>query len=238
MNASQRFGGRSPRWSRRGFLTGALAAATAVRARGARPADVAGPAPGGVSVLVFDVFGTVVDWRSGLIAEAGRIGRARGIAVDGPALADAWAKSYQPAMDRVRSGELPWTKLEGLLRSVAGDLLVRFGLGDLSVKEKEDFVHAWRRLPPWPDAVEGLTRLRRRRVIAPLSNANVALLTHMARAAGLPWDCILSAELVRRYKPAPEVYRMVPEMFDVKPSEVMMVAAHEGGFCCGRRGRW
>jgi 2-haloacid dehalogenase len=130
-------------------------------------------------------------------------------------------------MNRVRKGELPWTKLDALHRMSLDDLIGRFKIAGLSEDEKADFNRVWHRLRPWPDAVEGLARLRRRYVIAPLSNGNLSLLTNMAKFAGLPWDCILSAELVRHYKPDPEVYRSAAEFFDLRPSEVMMVAAHQ-----------
>ncbi|MEO8452281.1 MAG: haloacid dehalogenase type II [Gemmatimonadota bacterium] len=179
-----------------------------------------------IEILAFDVFGTVVDWRSTVIAEGKRVGRAHGLDIDWVRLADAWRDGYGPAMNRVRNGELPWTKLDDLHRMVLDDLLVRFGARTLDEKAKADLNRVWHRLEPWPDVVAGLQRLRRRFVITTLSNGNMALLTNMAKHAGLPWDCVLSAELVRHYKPDPEVYRMVPELFDVRPDQVMLVAAH------------
>jgi 2-haloacid dehalogenase len=131
-------------------------------------------------------------------------------------------------MNRVRSGDLPWTKLDDLHRATLEELLVRFGIEGLSEAEKFDLNRVWHRLDPWPDAVAGLTRLKKRYVIAPLSNGNVSLLTEMGKHAGLPWDCILSTELVRHYKPDPETYLMPGEFFDLQPSAVMMVAAHTG----------
>src|SRR6266545_2353786 len=178
-------------------------------------------------VLAFDVFGTVVDWRSGVVAAGERLAARRKLHVDWPRLADAWRAGYGPSMDRVRNGELPWTKLDQLHRMTLDTLIPRFGLESLSEAERDELNRAWHQLPPWPDTVEGLTRLRRRFVITTLSNGNVSLLTGMAKHAGLPWDCILSAELVRHYKPDPEVYRLVPELFDLRPEQVMMVAAHE-----------
>ena len=179
-----------------------------------------------VRILAFDVFGTVVDWRSSVIAEGEALGRARGLTVDWAAFADAWRGGYVPSMNRVRTGELPWTKLDVLHRMTLDTLLERLGIHGLSDAEIDHFNRVWHRLRPWPDVVSGLTRLRSRFVIAPLSNGNLALLTNMAKFAGLPWDCILSTELVRRFKPDRETYLMVPEFFDVAPSEVMMVAAH------------
>jgi 2-haloacid dehalogenase len=176
--------------------------------------------------LVFDVFGTVVDWRSTIIREGEALGREKNIYVDWGAFADAWRSRYAPSMDRVRRGEIPWTKLDDLHRVSLEELLAEFGIEGLSCAEKDHFNRVWHRLDPWPDAVEGLTRLRQQYIIAPLSNGNVALLTNMARRAGLPWDLVLSAELVRHYKPDPETYLMPPLLLDLEPEQVMMVAAH------------
>jgi 2-haloacid dehalogenase len=182
-----------------------------------------------VKALAFDVFGTVVDWRSSIIAEGERLGRTKRLTVDWPAFADGWRGGYGPSMNRVRSGELPWTKLDELHRMTLDDLLVKFEIADrLTEPEKDHLNRVWHRLEPWSDAVAGLTRMRRRFVIAPLSNGNLSLLTNMAKHAGLPWDCILSTELVQRYKPDPETYLMGPRFFDVDPSAAMMVAAHVG----------
>jgi 2-haloacid dehalogenase len=186
------------------------------------------PRPFAAQVLVFDTFGTVVDWRSSVIAEGEALGRNKGLTVDWAGFADAWRGGYGPSMNRVRRGELPWTKLDTLHRMVLDELLTRFKIDGLTEDEKVHFNRAWHRLAPWPDAVAGLQRLRKRFVIAPLSNGNLSLLTNMAKHAGLPWDCILSTELVRHYKPDRETYLMPAEFFDVKPSDVMMVAAHEG----------
>lgn len=176
--------------------------------------------------LVFDVFGTVVDWRGSVIREGKELGRRKGIETDWPAFADAWRGRYAPSMGKVRRGELPWTKLDDLHRASLEELLDEFGIEGLSEEEKDHFNRVWHRLEPWPDAVEGLTRLKSRYVIAPLSNGNVALLTNMAKRAGLPWDLILSAELVRHYKPDPETYLSAPELLDLRPEQVVMVAAH------------
>jgi 2-haloacid dehalogenase len=172
------------------------------------------------------VFGTVVDWRSTIIREGEALGREKNIYVDWGAFADAWRSRYAPSMDRVRSGEIPWTKLDDLHRASLEELLADFGIEGLSGAEKGYFNRVWHRLDPWPDAVEGLTRLRQRYIIAPLSNGNVSLLTNMARRAALPWDLVLSAELVRHYKPDPETYLMPPLLLDLEPEQVMMVAAH------------
>ena len=176
--------------------------------------------------LVFEVFGTVVDWRSAVIREGGALGREKGFDVDWTAFADAWRGRYAPSMEHVRRGEWAWTKLDDLHRASLEDLIDEFGIEGLTGAEKDHFNRVWHRLDPWPDVVEGLRRLKKRYVIAPLSNGNVALLVNMARRAGLPWDLVLSAELVRRYKPDPETYLMAPELLGLEPGQVMMVAAH------------
>lgn len=190
-------------------------------------------------ILAFDVFGTVVDWRSGIVAAGQRLSTRGGVDADWPALADAWREGYQPAMERIRRGEAQFETLDRIHRSILDGLLPRFGLDRLSEDDRAELVWAWRRLRPWPDAIEGLTRLRHRYVVAALSNGNVSLLTEMAKHTGLPWDCILSAELVRRYKPDPEVYLQVPRFFDLAPEQVLMVAAHvwdlEGAKAAGLR---
>jgi len=182
------------------------------------------PAP--PKALVFDVFGTVVDWRTSVVREVEALASRKGLRVNGPAFADAWRAGYAPAMDRVRNGELPWTKLDRLHRMILDGIVAGFGLEGLSEAERETLNHAWHRLEPWPDAVPGLTRLKQRFIMAPLSNGNISLITDMAKNAGLPWDCVLGAELVRHYKPDPEVYRSAADFLDVEPAEVMMVAAH------------
>ncbi len=218
--------------SRRDFVAGAAAAgamASLLSRRGAAAAQSAPSNLASVQILVFDVFGTVVDWRSSVIAEGERIGRSKRLTVDWAAFADQWRGGYGPSMNRVRSGELPWTKLDALHRMTLDGLLQTFGIADrLTGAEKDHLNRIWHRLEPWSDSVAGLTRLRRKYVIAPLSNGNLALLTNMAKHAGLPWDCILATELVQRYKPDPETYLMAPRFFDVEPSAVMMVAAHAG----------
>jgi 2-haloacid dehalogenase len=181
-----------------------------------------------VKLLVFDTFGTVVDWRSVIIEEGRQLGRARGFSLDWAAFADEWRGAYGPSMNKVRTGELPWTKLDRLHRMSLDALLVRHGITSLTEAEKADFNRVWHRGRPWPDSVAGLTRLKKRFTIAPLSNGNISLLTDMAKHGGLPWDCILGAELVRHYKPDPETYLSPAEFFDLQAAEVMMVAAHQG----------
>ena len=182
--------------------------------------------PASLKALVFDVFGTVVDWRGSVIRELQALGRAKKIEADWPAIADEWRAGYQPAMQRVRSGALPWTNIDALHRMILDELLAKHRIAGLSEAEKSDLNLAWHRLAPWPDAVAGLARLRPRFTIGTLSNGNVALLVALARYGGLPWDVIFSAEHVRHYKPDPEVYRMVPAMLMLERHEVMLVAAH------------
>ncbi len=180
-----------------------------------------------VKALVFDVFGTVVDWRGSLIREGKLLGRRKKLQVDWAAFADAWRAGYRPAMARVRSGELPWTKIDVLHRMILDDLLRKFAIRGLTEDDIDHLNRAWHRLKPWPDAKAGLAKLKRRHVIATLSNGNVALLVNMAKNAGLPWDCILSAEVVHHYKPDPETYLGAADLLGVKPHELMLVAAHK-----------
>jgi 2-haloacid dehalogenase len=181
-----------------------------------------------VKALVFDVFGTVVDWRGSLIRELEALGHAKAIAADWPGVADDWRGGYQPAMQRVRSGALPWTRIDDLHRMILDEVLAKRGIASLSEAEKDHLNRAWHRLDPWPDAVSGLTRLKRRFIIGTLSNGNIGLLVDMAKRAGLPWDVVLSAELVHHYKPDPEAYRMPAALLGLARSEVMLVAAHPG----------
>ena len=191
------------------------------------------PLPGGgpfanVKLLVFDTFGTVVDWRSVVIEEGQALSKAKGFTLDWAAFADEWRGAYAPSMNRVRSGELPWTKLDVLHRMSLDTLLTKHKVTQLSEAEKQEFTRAWHRGRPWPDSVAGLTRLKTKFTIAPMSNGNLALLTNMAKHGGLPWDCILGAELAKHYKPDPETYLSAVQFFDLTPPEVMMVAAHPG----------
>lgn len=181
-------------------------------------------------ILAFDVFGTVVDWHTGI---AGAV-TAAGLPVDAAKFANAWRGGYFPALKRVIDGELGWTKLDDLHRMILDDILDEFGVPDLPNAERHRLTLAWHRLEPWPDAVDALTRLKSQYLICTLSNGNIALLAHMAKHAGLPWDCILSAENFRHYKPEPETYRGVAEIFDVPESEVMLVAAHQDDLAAAR----
>ena len=186
-----------------------------------------GSALSSVQALAFDVFGTVVDWRSTAIRAGESLGRAKGLQVDWAAFAEAWRDGYHPAMDRVRRGELPWKTMDELHRMNLDDVLERFGVEGLTESEKEDFNRVWHRLDPWPDAVAGLRRLKAKFTVTTLSNGNVALLVNMARHAGLPWDLVLSSELIGHYKPDREVYLKAAGLLGLSPGDVMMVAAHK-----------
>ncbi len=199
------------------------------------PATSAPFEPATVRALAFDVFGTVVDWRSSIIRDGEALSAAKGIRVDWAAFADAWRAGYQPAMQRARSGEIAWANIDGLHRSILDTLLPRFGLQALSAAEFEHLNFVWHRLDPWPDAVAGLKRLKSRFVISTLSNGNVSLLVDLARHGALPWDCVLSAELFRHYKPDPEVYLGAAQLLGVKAGEVLMVAAHPGDLEAAQR---
>jgi len=179
-----------------------------------------------VKACVFDVFGTVVDWRSSVIAEAASWGKAKSLNIDWVEFTDRWRLGYRPAMDKVRNREIPWTKLDDLQYTILEDLLKQYKIEGLSEAEKADWAHVWRRLIPWPDSVQGLTRLKKKYIISPMSNGNVALMTHLAKFAGLPWDVILGSDLVQHYKPDREMYMSAPFYLDLKPEEVMMCAAH------------
>jgi 2-haloacid dehalogenase len=160
--------------------------------------------------------------------EVQELAKRKGVTVDAAKFADAWRAAYAPSMNRVRTGELPWTKLDALHRMSLEKILVEFKLPALTETEKDTLNRAWHRLQPWPDAVSGLTRLKKKFIIAPLSNGNISLMTDLAKHSGLPWDCILGAELARHYKPDPEVYKSAAEILDLPLAQVMMVAAHLG----------
>ena len=181
-----------------------------------------------IKALTFDVFGTVVDWRSSLIREGEALGRAKGLKVSWTAFADAWRGLYQPMLEQVRSGAMPWTKLDDLHRMALDQLLVRFGVTGLTEAEIDHLNRAWHRLDPWPDAVPGLVRLKRKFILTTLSNGNVALLVDMAKRAGLPWDAILGAEVARHYKPQPAAYLTTAELLGLVPAQCVLVAAHNG----------
>jgi 2-haloacid dehalogenase len=193
----------------------------------------------GVKALAFDVFGTVVDWRGSIIHAGNQWGQTKGLQVDWAKFADRWRAAYGPSMDKVRDGSLAWMNLDQLHRLTLDELLMEFSIAGLSEEDKNYWNRVWHRLTPWPDAVEGLTRLRSKFVVATLSNGNVSLLVDMAKFAGLPWDMVLSAELFHHYKPDREVYLGGAELLGCQPAEVMMVAAHpydlKAARACGLR---
>src|SRR5436190_3029576 len=184
-------------------------------------------APRQIRALVFDVFGTVVDWRGSILRECRALGRRKKIAADWDAFTDAWPAAYRPAMARVRSGELPWMNIDQLHRMILDELLTRFGIDSLTEEEINHLNRVWHRLDPWTDARRGLALLKRRHIIATLSNGNVALLVNMAKHGRLPSDTVLSAGLFHHHKPDPEAYLGAAALLGLEPSEVMMVAAHK-----------
>lgn len=188
----------------------------------------------GVRALTFDVFGTVVDWRSSIIRELSALGKSTNINADWERFADAWRGGYAPAMNMVRTGELPWTSIDSLHRMVLDRLLGEFGVEGLSENEKDHLNRAWHRLDPWPDSVAGIERIRKRYIAATLSNGNVSLLVNMAKHAGINWDCILSSELAGHYKPDREVYLTAVGLLGLEPGSVMMVAAHTDDLLAAR----
>ena len=179
-----------------------------------------------LKVLAFDVFGTVVDWRGGVAAEMAAIAKERHLTVDPGAFADAWRSKYLPYLLRIRNGEMPWQVLDGVHRASLQELASELSLQSLTEADLDRLVHAWHHLPAWLDSVEGMSRLRPGYMLTTLSNGGMAHLVELNRAAHLPFDCVLSVELVRTYKPDPRVYRLVPELLAVRPEESMMVASH------------
>jgi 2-haloacid dehalogenase len=179
-----------------------------------------------IEVIAFDVFGTLVDWRSSIADALARVGGKAGLRADWPAVADAWRSRYRPALDRQVRGEAPFQPLDVLHREMLDEVAEHYGLQALTDAQRDELVRAWHRLTPWPDTVPGLTALRKRYILTPLSNGGIGLLTRLARSAGLPFDCILSAELARAYKPDPRTYQLVPGFFDIPPERVLMVACH------------
>lgn len=186
--------------------------------------------PDAIKLLAFDVFGTIVDWHGSIVREI----EARYSGVDADAFATAWRAGYQPAMQRVRSGELGWTLIDDLHRLILNEMLPRFVLSHLDEAERRHLNKVWHRLDPWPDAVAGLTRLKARYTICTLSNGNIGLLADMAKRASLPWDCILSAEVFRAYKPDPATYLGAARVFDLAPHDAMLVAAHHEDLAAAR----
>jgi 2-haloacid dehalogenase len=179
-----------------------------------------------IRALLFDVFGTLVDWRASIARQAGELLSARGVAIDWEAFADAWRGEYQPAMEQVRSGRLPFSKLDALHRRNLDVVLDRLGLDRIDESTRVELNLAWHRLDAWPDAAAGLARLRTRFRVAPCSNGNISLMVDLARRNRFVWDAIVGAELARDYKPKPVVYLSAASAFDCEPAQAMMVAAH------------
>lgn len=188
-----------------------------------------------VQAILFDVFGTVVDWRGSLIEELSAWGAERGVGADWTGLVDSWRGAYAPSMDRVRRGELPWTKLDDLHMATLREIGPRFGLVGLSDADLDWVNRGWHRLRPWPDSVPGLRALHSRYVLGPLSNGNVSLLVDMARGAGLPWDVILGAEVFGHYKPDPETYLGACRLLSREPDQVMLCAAHNNDLAAAQK---
>jgi len=181
-----------------------------------------------VKALTFDVFGTVVDWHGSVAREVRALATAKGLRVNAVKFTKAWRAGYRPAMDKVRSGELPWTKIDVLHRMILDELLAQFRIADaLNEEEKIHLNLVWHRLKPWPDAPRGLKRLKSRYIIGTLSNGNTALLVNMAKQGNLPWDCVFSSETFHHFKPDPEMYLGAADALDLKPEEVLMVASHK-----------
>jgi 2-haloacid dehalogenase len=180
----------------------------------------------GVKALTFDTFGTVVDWRSSIIEDFRAFGKKKRLKVDWEALVDEWKTAYRPGMDAVRTGKSPWMTVDRIYRVKLDEVLAKYGLDELAEEEKVHLNRVWHRLNPWSDAVAGLTRLKRKYIISPLSNGDVSCLVNMAKHGGLPWDVILCAEIFKHYKPDPEVYLGAIAYLGLRPHEVVMVAAH------------
>ena len=188
-----------------------------------------------LKAVTFDVFGTVVDWRTSIAREVESLAVKKKFAVDGQRFADAWRERYQPSMTKVRDGKVPWTVLDDLHRTNLLQVLETFGIDQLSEEEIEHLNRAWHRLDPWPDAVAGLQRLKQHYIIGTLSNGNVALIVNMAKFSELPWDVVLGAEIARHYKPQPEAYLRSAEILGLEPKECMLVAAHNGDLAAAGR---
>ncbi|MFN8109354.1 MAG: haloacid dehalogenase type II [Thermoleophilia bacterium] len=179
-----------------------------------------------VHAVLFDVFGTLYDWRSSVARDAARIAGPHAPSdIDWNAFAEAWRGRYQPQLATVREGRRPWVDLDVLHAEALDDVLAEFGI-DLPGHRRPELTRAWHRLDPWPDTVAGVARLRRRFIVAPNSNGHIALLVHLARASGLVWDAVLGAEVARAYKPLPVVYDTAVAALGLRPEQVLMVAAH------------
>ena len=181
----------------------------------------------GIKALVFDVFGTVVDWHGSVAREVRALAKAKGLRVNAVKFAKAWRAGYRPAMDRVLRGEAPFQKIDAIHRAILEDVLLRFKVTSLTEEEKAHLNLVWHRLKPWPDSARGLKRLKSKFIIATLSNGNTSLLVNMAKHAGLPWDCVFSSDTFNLFKPDPGMYLGAADRLDLDPGQVMMVAAHK-----------
>jgi 2-haloacid dehalogenase len=208
----------------------------AVRVRNERHGAAADSREVAAEALIFDVFGTCVDWRTGVAREVARMANAKGITIDTARFADAWRGRYQPAMEEIRAGRRGYADLDVLHRENLDATLAALGVGDhFDSRDRAELNRAWEKLPPWPDVVPGLARLKAHFIIAPCSNGSVALMTRLARYGGLPWDCILGAGIARAYKPDPRVYLASCAALRLPPESVMMVAAHNKDLEAARR---
>ena len=187
-----------------------------------------------IRALTFDTYGTVVDWRTSVLAELRSLADQKAPALDCVKFLDEWKAAYRPSMDRVNRGEIPWTTVDTIYRTRLEELLVSHGISRLTTDEIEGLARVWWRLRPWPDSIAGIQRLKRRYIVTPLSNASFIGMVELARFAGLPWDCIITAENARCYKPRPEAYRTAVALLGLRPDEVMMVAAHNYDLAAAR----
>lgn len=218
------------------LLAGTLAGGQRADAAEQRqPQPESPPWPQRVKALTFDVFGTVTDWHTSVVLAGQRLAQAKELRVDWSGFANDWRAGYRPALQQVEQGAVPWANMDGIHRRILDGLLRKYQIDGLSEAEIADFNRVWHRLLPWADSVGGLNRLRCRYTVAALSNGHMALLVDIAKNAGLPWDCVLSAELARHYKPAPEVYQMAARLLDLDPAQIMMVTAHADDLQGARR---
>jgi 2-haloacid dehalogenase len=187
-----------------------------------------------IRALTFDTYGTVVDWRTSVLRDLEALGERKSLTVDWVRFLDDWKAAYRPAMDKVNRGESPWTNVDAIYRLRLRELLIAYEISSLATEEVEALARVWWRLHPWSDAVPGLRRLKRKYIISPLSNASFIGMVELARSADLPWDCVITAENARYYKPRPEVYRTAIDLLGLTPGEVMMVAAHNYDLAAAR----
>jgi len=220
-----------------GSTTGRLAAEPGDGRTSLGLADIASSGVAMIRALTFDTYGTVVDWRSSVLGELRTLAERHAPSLDCVRFLDEWRAVYRPAMDKVNQGESPWTTVDAIYRQRLEELLVAHGVAGLTADEIAALSRVWWRLAPWPDAVAGLLRLKRRYILSPLSNASFIGMVELARFAGLPWDCIITAENARCYKPRPEVYRTAISLLGLRPDEVMMVAAHNYDLAAARHER-